>query len=180
MEIKKLTSFKPDELGDFGYTSSFKYEIYREMNDNKLSITLELLPLEAEYHKTYPRDQDDNDRYDRLLPLGYSLGAYKGEELVGVVICEPQEWNNTLYIWDIQVSSEYRRRNIGRALLNIVTENAKKDGFRAIRLETQNYNVPAIRFYNECGFTIDGIDTSFYTNTDMETGEVALFMAKKL
>lgn len=180
MKIKKIQRYELDEVSDFGYTSSYKYEVQRELKDNKLTITLELIPLEIEYHKTYPRDQSDIDRYERLLPLGYSYGAYMGDIMVGAVICEPQEWNNTIFIWELQVSTEHQRSNIGRTLLNKVTEIARNDGFRAIRLETQNYNVPAIRFYSKCGFTIDGIDLSFYTNTDMEMGEVAFFMTKKL
>ncbi|MCY9545163.1 GNAT family N-acetyltransferase, partial [Paenibacillus alvei] len=86
----------------------------------------------------------------------------------------------TVLIWELRVSSEYRRRNIGTALMNQVVEMARENGLRAIRLETQNYNVPAIKFYNQCGFMIEGIDLSFYTNTDVENGEVALFLTKKL
>jgi ribosomal protein S18 acetylase RimI-like enzyme len=57
---------------------------------------------------------------------------------------------------------------------------AKAAGFRAIGLETQNTNVPAIKFYKKCGFELEGIDMSYYTNHDLESGEIALFMRKKL
>jgi ribosomal protein S18 acetylase RimI-like enzyme len=46
--------------------------------------------------------------------------------------------------------------------------------------ETQNTNVPAIRFYRALGFTVDGIDVSLYTNDDLARGEVALFLKKRL
>ncbi|MNF18709.1 hypothetical protein D3C80_2229620 [compost metagenome] len=34
-------------------------------------------------------------------------------------------------------------------------------------------------FYKQCGFELDGIDLSFYTNNDMSDGEVAFFMKKR-
>lgn len=180
MEIKKLTNFASDQLGEFGYTTKYKYEVRRHQQDDNISIVLELVQLENDYIKTYQSEQDDIDRYEELLPLGYSYGAYENDELIGVIIGEPQMWNNTVLIWELHVSNEHRRRNIGTALMNQVVEMAKANGFRAIRLETQNYNVPAIKFYKQCGFMIEGIDLSFYTNTDVENGEVALFLTKKL
>ncbi|WP_414859274.1 GNAT family N-acetyltransferase [Paenibacillus haidiansis] len=97
-----------------------------------------------------------------------------------MVICEPQKWNNTIFIWELLVLSQYRGRHIGTALINKITEHANRDGYRAIRLETQNTNVPAISFYLKCGFTIDGVELSLYSNTDVENGEVAVFMLKKI
>ena len=45
---------------------------------------------------------------------------------------------------------------------------------------TQTTNVPAIDFYRKVGFEVDGIDLSYYGNNDVEAGEVALFMKRKL
>lgn len=182
MEIKRLpsSSLIPFPLDDYGYTTKYKYQVNRLMKENNITITLELVTLDTEFNKLYPRDQSDFESYDRVLPMGYSFGAFVGDKLVGITICEPQEWNNTLFMWELYVASEYRGRHIGRALINKITELAKADGYRAIRLETQNTNVPAIMFYTKCGFMIDGIELSFYSNKDTESGEVALFMIKKL
>jgi hypothetical protein len=38
--------------------------------------------------------------------------------------------------------------------------------------------VPAIRFYHALGFTLDGVDISFYSNDDLARGEIAVFMKK--
>ena len=51
-----------------------------------------------------------------------------------------------------------------------------RTGMRVIVCETQNTNVPAIRFYQRMGFTLDGIDLSFYETID----EVAFFMKRKV
>jgi ribosomal protein S18 acetylase RimI-like enzyme len=49
-----------------------------------------------------------------------------------------------------------------------------------MRVETQNTNVPAIRFYRSLGFHLEGIDVSFYSNDDLTSGEVALFLKRRL
>ena len=57
---------------------------------------------------------------------------------------------------------------------------ARTAGLRALAVETQNTNVAAIHFYRSCGFTLEGIDLSYYTNTDLEDGEIAIFLKRKL
>jgi ribosomal protein S18 acetylase RimI-like enzyme len=59
-------------------------------------------------------------------------------------------------------------------------EVAKSASLRAVVAETQTKNVPAIRFYRAMGFTPDGIDTSYYTNDDLEKCDVAVFMKRRL
>ncbi|MMZ60870.1 Mycothiol acetyltransferase [compost metagenome] len=69
--------------------------------------------------------------------------------------------------------------NIGKALMACTIDLARSEGFRAVDLETQNTNAPAVDFYKQCGFELDGIDVSFYTNNDLNDGEVAFFMKKR-
>jgi ribosomal protein S18 acetylase RimI-like enzyme len=58
---------------------------------------------------------------------------------------------------------------------------AMETGLRAIICETQNTNVPAIRFYRAVGFGVEGVDISYYTNEDMLPGHtVAVFMKRRL
>ena len=109
------------------------------------------------------------------------MGAYEKDKLVGIVITEAKSWNNSLWIWDVQVSNKHRRRGIASLLLDRLTVLAKDAGFRIIGLEVQNTNVPAISLYRKAGFELDGIDLSYYTNNDLaEDGQVAFFMKKKL
>lgn len=110
----------------------------------------------------------------------YSLGAYDGDRLVGLVVCETHRWNQAVWIWELKVATTHRRRGIGQRLVEAVAERTAADGLRAVGLETQSTNVPAIDFYRAVGFELDGIDLSFYTNTDATDGEVAFFMRRKL
>ena len=124
---------------------------------------------------------DDLERYQRMISQGFSLGAYEKDKLVGIVITEAKSWNNSLWIWDVQVSDKHRRKGIASLLLDRLTVLAKDAGFRIIGLEVQNTNAPAISLYRKAGFELDGIDLSYYTNNDLaEDGQVAFFMKKKL
>jgi ribosomal protein S18 acetylase RimI-like enzyme len=51
---------------------------------------------------------------------------------------------------------------------------------RAIFCETQTTNVRAISFYRKMGFTLDGLNITFYSNDDYPDNEIALFMVRKL
>jgi len=180
MEIRKLTQYDAEvkqSLGNFGYVSKHKFVVHKEESTDALAITLNLIELEQPYVK---QEFDTDDHSSKLVEAGYSYGLYVNEELAAVAIAQPQTWNKTLLIWHFQVASSHQRKSYGKQLMNRVIETAKEEGFRAVTLETQNTNVPAIRFYQSCGFEIEGIDLSFYTNHDIENGEVAIFMKKKL
>ena len=69
------------------------------------------------------------------------------------------------------------RLGIGSKLIAYVKERAKVLGVRAITLETQTSNYPAVQFYLKHGFQLVGFNTISYSNEDVEKGEVRLEMA---
>ena len=79
----------------------------------------------------------------------------------------------------LYVDRRQRGRGVGRALLDEVVARARDAGMRALWLETQNVNVPAIRFYRRLGFRLAGLDDSLYDPADVP-GEVALFFTREL
>lgn len=178
--IKKYTFEEQNELGEFGYSTKSKYRVTKIETEERTMIDIVLDELESTFHKEYINSDDDIERYSKIAPMGYSLGAYIGTQLVGVVIAEELNWNNTILIWHFHVAEDYRRMYIGKQLMNKLVCLAEKNSIRAINLETQNTNVTAIRFYRKCGFEIEGIDLSYYTNNDVLDGEVAIFMKRKI
>lgn len=162
-----------------GYISSQKYYVARSLSGEKITITLTLVDLPGPYVKRFPLDDETFELYQNALSLGYSLGAYHGETLVGLAIAEARRWNNSLWVWEFGVAENYRRQGIGRLIMESLAEMAAEKGLRCLVCETQNTNVPAINFYRQLGFEIDGIDLTYYTNHDIECGEVALFMKRK-
>lgn len=95
----------------------------------------------------------------------------KKELLACIEIC-PEEWSNRLMVTELWVADELHRQGIGTSLMNLAKEQAKKQGRRAIILETQSCNVRAIAFYLSQGFELIGFDSCCYTNIDVERQEV--------
>lgn len=63
---------------------------------------------------------------------------------------------------------------IGHELMAIAKEQANLEHRRAIILETQSCNVPAISFYLKEGFELIGFDSCCYSNKDVDKREVRL------
>jgi len=55
-------------------------------------------------------------------------------------------------------------------------KHAKNLSCRAVMLEVQSCNYPAIQFYLKQGFKFTGLDTLAYSNEDIEKKEVRLEM----
>lgn len=79
-------------------------------------------------------------------------------------------------VTELWVTEEIRRQGVGRRLMDVVKEQAKAEGRRAIILETQSCNVDAIAFYLSQGFELIGFDSCCYTNRDPERREVRFDM----
>ena len=65
-------------------------------------------------------------------------------------------------LWDIRVSPDARRKGVGTALFERVEAWAQLHGCRQLKIETQNINVPACRFYERQGCQLRAIDRAAY------------------
>ncbi|MBN2502830.1 MAG: GNAT family N-acetyltransferase, partial [Anaerolineales bacterium] len=180
LEILTLTTLSETQyvrlVADSGYTSTEKYAVSKQESDERLLIALELVVLDKPYIKRWGYDDELEDEvYPKALAQGLSLGAYLDGELVGLALTEKRAWNETLWLWEFHVAEVQRGQGIGRRLMEALEQRARAAGLRMLALETQNTNIPAIRFYRALGFEIEGIDLSLYSNEDVESGEVALF-----
>lgn len=165
-----------------GYSSTQRYAVRREESQAQAVITLTLETLAQPYHKDYGDCLNDEDRrrYEGYLAAGFSLGAYLDGQWVGVALAEAQRWNGVLLVWEFHIHPAQRRQGIGRRQMEALAECASTAGLRALTVETQNTNVGAIRFYRSVGFTLESVDLSLYGNHDVEEGEVALILRRKL
>ena len=182
IKIKTLKNFNANDLRRLSrtYISTTKYVVEKTETHDFTVITLKLTTLDKPYVKHDNLDETLLNRYQQVIQQGLSLGAYDGDQLVGIVIAEQESWNRSLWVWEFCVAETHRRMGIGKQLMETLADKAKKAGMRVIVCETQNYNVPAIEFYRKVGFQIEGIDLSHYSNRDMTKGEVAIFMKRKL
>jgi ribosomal protein S18 acetylase RimI-like enzyme len=184
IEILPLTTLRLNEVLPIvtGYISDEKYAVTKSEDGDHTIFDIQLVKLDNPHQANFEQDfrGEDYARYVEMLVQGHSFGAYHHGKLVALAISEVNDWNRSLRIWEFQVMEDYRSRGIGRALMERVISKAVESKFRIIVLETQNTNVPAIRFYRRLGFTLEALDLSLYTNEDVESGEVAFIMKRKL
>ncbi len=182
VKIAKLTEISESELTALvaGYTSPAKYAVFKTESETGAQFSLEYVPLDPPYVKRFELDAELRERYPRVLAQGLSLGAYEDGKLVGIALAEHQAWSNALWVWEFHIAASHRGRGSGSKLMDSVIRQAQERDMRVVVCETQNTNMPAIRFYRRMGFEIEGIDLSYYTNNDVEEGEVAIFMKRKL
>jgi ribosomal-protein-alanine N-acetyltransferase len=105
-------------------------------------------------------------------PDGF-LVAKLDKEIVGYAIGEKSK--DSGLIVSVAVKKEWRRRGIGRRLVEKLLENFKKEGMKIVFLHVREENRDAINFYQALGFKIIELVENYYSN-----GENAYLMEKSL
>jgi len=72
-------------------------------------------------------------------------------------------------IWDIRVAPEHRGAGVGSALLGGAESWARSRDCTELKVETQNINVAACRFYERTGFHVGRVDPDAYPDLPDET-----------
>lgn len=96
----------------------------------------------------------------------------------GFATVEHEAWHQRLVLWFLYIDPPWRRRGVGRALIERVDQYAREVGANHIWLETSSVNVPAVRAYERLGFSLCGADRTHYG--PYMPGETAIFLAKSL
>jgi GNAT superfamily N-acetyltransferase len=65
-------------------------------------------------------------------------------------------------LWDLRVAPSARRRGVGSALFRAAARWASAQRCRQLRVETQNINVAACRFYAQRGCILQGVHRGIY------------------
>jgi ribosomal protein S18 acetylase RimI-like enzyme len=123
------------------------------------------------YVKDFDRDEHPTTwsaRFD-LSKWGL-LAAVAGEQRVGGAIIAVDTpglamlggRTDLAVLWDIRVLSGARRKGIGSALFREVEQWARARNCREVRVETQNTNVTACRFYQRQGCALEVVNRRAY------------------
>lgn len=110
---------------------------------------------------------DEHYDYAAMRDSSVFLGAYDGKRCVGLAILQ-DAWMKYMYLFDLKVSREYRRRGVGAALMEKAREIALARGYRGLYTQAQDNNLTACLFYVSQGFFIGGLDTQVYKGTRQE------------
>ncbi|HEY0025756.1 MAG TPA: GNAT family N-acetyltransferase [Longimicrobium sp.] len=102
-------------------------------------------------------------------------GAVIAFDTPGVDMLEARR--NLAVLWDIRVAPEARGSGVGAALFRAAEAWAQARECRQLKVETQNVNVPACRFYARQGCVLAAVDLSAYPGLP---GEIQLLWYKDL
>lgn len=151
-----------------------------------------LLLVEETVAVPYPKDYDSDDgegptRWANHFDLSRwgLLTAFEGEEHVGgaALAWETPGVNmlegrsDLAALWDLRVRPDRRGRGVGRALFGAAEAWARARGCRELKIETQNINVAACRFYARQGCELATIRQGAYPELP---DEVQLLWSKRL
>ncbi|MGE3314348.1 MAG: GNAT family N-acetyltransferase [Planctomycetaceae bacterium] len=126
-------------------------------------------PCVKDYDALFENGPSDWPRQFDLSNWGLLFAIVDGRRAGGAVIAFDTPGAEMLNgrrdlaaLWDIRIQPEYRQRGIGRRLLASIDEWSRDRNCREIRLETQNINVPACRFYAKHGYSLASVKRNAY------------------
>jgi len=180
--IHPLTQISTESLRSLiqGYTSTERFIVAKIENEQRVSINLELVQLEQPYRKQWPPDAAMEEHYRSIIEQGFSLSITYQQKCIGLAIAEKRDWNRSLWVWEFHILKDFQGQGYGRKLMEALAQLATQVGCRVMVCETQNTNLPAIRFYRKLGFEVGAVDLSYYSNQDLSDFEVAIFMKRYL
>ena len=155
---------------DTSFTTGVVYAVARDVDGFRLDPVRVEPPVTKRFHID---DLDSPRAWDRGV-VAIADGAVRGFVATGF---EP--WNTRLVIWHFYVDPAWRRRGIGRALIEAALDEGAARGATTAWLETSSLNYPGVQVYERLGFELCGLDATRYRGTRSD-GETALFLARDI
>ncbi|MBQ9267821.1 MAG: GNAT family N-acetyltransferase [Clostridia bacterium] len=168
-----------DQLEEYGkipfyYNTKQKYEL-KKIEDGLGGILLELIEV-PDFCKDFgTRVESWKEIFD--LKNWKFYAAYNGERkmIAGCTLatktpnCYMLEGREDLAIlWDIRVSDKYKHQGIGQTLFDMAKKYAKGNGFKQLKVECQNTNPAAVKFYHKQGMKLCAINEYAYADAPNE------------
>ena len=101
--------------------------------------------------------------YDRELPVGGAIVLWRDQ---GVSMLEGR--SDLALLWDIRVMPDYRRSGVGRTLFAEAAKWARERDCKQLKIETQNTNVAACRFYAKMGCKLGQMNRYAYQDQSVQ------------
>ena len=176
IHLKELDKSWKKRVFVYHYTTAFFYDVeaFAEA-DSAFGFKVVKKAFDQPVQKRF-----EGSLFSDWLPEPVAYGAFYGDALLGVMSLGMEDWNNRLRIAELWVDEAYRHQGVGKALMAKAMDFARQKQARALVLETQSCNEPAIRFYLSCGFRLIGLDTTHYSNRDIFDREVRFEMGLDL
>jgi ribosomal protein S18 acetylase RimI-like enzyme len=104
------------------------------------------------------------------------FGAYDGEKLIaGCVVAIKtnnvhmlEDRDDLAVLWDLRVSEEYKYKGIGQKLFDMAKKFVVDNNFNQLKVECQNTNYSAVKFYHKQGMSLAAIKEQAYKDHPSE------------
>jgi GNAT superfamily N-acetyltransferase len=184
-----IESIGPSRLADYGSVPSVcKVDLIlsvEEIEGGIGGLGLRERPIDAPYTKDYDAYRDGGpldwpSRFD-ISRWGLWIAHENGDVVGGAAVA----WNTRDFqmldgrsdlsvLWDIRVRATRQRQGVGSALFQVAARWAKSKRCNLLKIETQNVNVSACRFYEKMGCFLGRIDRLAYRQCSEIANEVML------
>ena len=170
----RIVPLDAEHTGEINSTDgTFAVSSHLVLKTENNSISYEVEQVTEAYTKSYLDYDIDYTPYIEGKDHAAYL-AYFGQDLAGHIVIR-KNWNRFCYIEDIRVEAKYRGMGVGKKLMDTAIAWAKQGDMPGMMVETQDNNIPAVRFYERCGFQLGGFDRNLYKGVNPKSIEVALF-----
>ncbi len=174
MEITALTPSQVDLVNEVNEPFPLIGRFYPTLSRGRWSWEEELFSQPAGTKTNPPLDRENCLEYAKgdgqVLYLAWEDGQCLGH------IAVQAEFMGWAYVEDLAVRQNSRGRGVGTALIQKAAQWARDRGLAGLRLETQDNNLQACRFYLKQGFQIGGANyLRYHTLPAPQRGEAALF-----
>ena len=153
------------------YTVSSRYELSL-VNSGLQGISIKEVPVRPSYEKDYDAYKGEGPtrwRKWNLSNWGFLAAYVDGRRIGAAVLASKTDGVNMLEgrsdlaaLWDLRVSPDCRGSGVGTRLFCHAEQWAASRGCRTLKIETQNVNVPACKFYARNGCHLGAVHLHAY------------------
>ena len=156
------TSFQVDSI--YRLETDFAESLMLELKEEKIDK-----PFIKDYDK-HPCDRPKEELKKFDIENWVFYGAYLDSSLAGCLILAHKSKkvymlegrDDIMCLWDIRIHPDLRRKGIGSKLFEAAVEETARLGCKFMKIETQNINVQACKFYKKQGCELGTISRYAY------------------
>ena len=170
----------------FQVRSKYQVEQFMEGVGGLLMREVKVVPPYAKDYDAGETPRDWPEKFD-VANWGIFLAKEDGRNVGAAAVALNTPEVNLLegrqdlaVLWDIRVRPDVRGTGIGTALFRHAAAWARSQGCRQMKIETQNVNVPACRFYIRMGCELGMVHRFGYAAIPAVEDEAMLFWYLKL
>jgi len=158
---------------DHAFVTDHVWQMKVHEGDASVAVTFQTVRLPRLMQVDYPRALEQLVD-DWQQGEGFFVAEVDGQ-VRGYVDCLAQKWQEIVWVANLAVDREFRRRGIGSALMRLARQWARDQGLHGLLVEATTKSYPALRFFEKLGFQFCGYNDHYYLNQD-----IALFFVQTL